>query len=117
MTNSAAAGELTGDEIWTLRRRLSCLEHPCPSSQTSLQVTASIQVSSLTWQQNVTTDSSGTSKRDWSKCSKNTKQNSWLEARHAHPFAHEKERKSKLRKRKTMRESTPIRASKRTRDS
>ena len=51
MTNSAAAGESIGAEIWTVRKdgtRIVCLEHPCQSSQTSSQVTAPIQVSSLT---------------------------------------------------------------------
>ena len=41
----------------------------------------------------MTIDNSWTSerertKRDWSNCSKNTKQNSWLEAHHAYFFAH-----------------------------
>ena len=34
-------------------------------------------------------------KRNWSNCSKNTKQNSWLEARHVHPFAHSLHRSEK----------------------
>ena len=76
MTKSAAACELTGAEIWmSAKTAIGWVEHPCQGSQTSSQVTTSIQ------RQNVTMDNSGTSeqkktKRDWSKCNKNTEQNS-----------------------------------------
>ena len=100
------------------------MEHQCRGSQTNPQVMASIQLSSSTWQQNVTTDDSGTSERertekDWSKCNKNIKQNSWLEARHASLSARYSipvERRPKLTECKTKKDNTRERASKRTRD-
>ena len=49
MTKSAAACELNGAEIWILAKTaIELLEHPCQGSQTSSQVTTSVQVSSLT---------------------------------------------------------------------
>ena len=72
MMNAAVKCELTSAEVW---------EHPCQGSQTNPQVMASIQLSSSTLQQDVTTDDSGTSERKrtekyWSKCNKNIRQNS-----------------------------------------